>query len=407
MAQDLNRLLDQIKSHSAAYQELGQLLAQSANDILASGVPPSEELLAAIASARAEFSSLKKKLADLGFNDEATKPLTSLKSIEQLVEQRLAQEQEAAKRDKMNRIIPMLNRISQIGTSSLLYQEALKDCRAKALQVQEQLQSLAKENQPLDASELEELIHPFEALLTLLEAEEQLDDEAWLDLTSTVEKSFGTPLALAASRKKLYIEGLARPQASLPADELEPSPENKIISELRINANLNLESESVGRRGGKWTRVILVLVILAAALAAVALLSQGSFPDGLELRRYGVPIKNINQPLENQGTYLMQAVKEKNLRKMTLLIKHGAQINQQDSDTNTALHLAVMGNYFEGAEMLIQNGANPALRNRQGKTPGEIALAAGNADIASLLPEGSLRTPRDTANARNPFSTQP
>jgi|GEM_PF-4832800 hypothetical protein len=59
MVDELNQVLEQIKSSLAAYQELGQLLSQNADDVISRGVPPSEELLAAIASARAEFSLLK------------------------------------------------------------------------------------------------------------------------------------------------------------------------------------------------------------------------------------------------------------------------------------------------------------------------------------------------------------
>lgn len=403
---ELNQILEQIKSSIAAYQELGQLLAQNADDAISRGVPPSEELLAAIASARAEFSLIKKRLQDLGLKAEGENLPDSLRSMERIVEKRLAQEYEAAHQAKKNRLLPLLEMINQVQAATPLYDEPLGHCKSMALMLKEQLLELDYESLLARLGELEQLIEPFRALLTLIESPEQLDDDDWLECNSLIEKSFGTPLALAASRKKLYLgETSAKtPLSPEPVAPQNPAPEAN--EPPALPAKPPAARDDVNDNPGRGQRILLATCLLLILGAVMAYLSQGTFPDGLTLRSQGILIKNINQPLENQDTYLTRAVKEKNLALMSLLIKYGANINAKDADLNTPLHWAVLGAYFEGAEMLVQSGADPGLKNGQGKTPGELALMMGNTEIASLLPEGALKTSRDRAGARNPFAAQ-
>lgn len=404
MVDELNQILEQIKSSIAAYQELGQLLAQNADDVISRGVPPSEELLAAIAAARADFSLLKKRFQELGLKAEDDNLPDSLRRMERTVEKQLAHEYEAAHQAKKNRLLPLLERINQVQTVTPLYEEPLGICKTMALELKKQLIELDYESLLASMGELEQLIAPFQALLTLIESPEQLDDDDWLEFNSLIEKAFGTPMALAASRKKLYL-GEKKLEAA-PLSEPDPLPhQGKEAREPSVNFPTSLEvNTEPDQDSGIGSRILLATCLLLILGAVMAYLSQGSFPDGLTLRSKGVLIKNINQPLENQDTYLTRAVKEKNLPLMSLLIRHGANINAQNADLNTPLHLAVLGAYYEGAEMLVQNGADPGIKNKQGKTPGELALMIGNPDIASILPEGALRTSRDMPGARNPFT---
>lgn len=404
MVDELNQILEQIRNSMTAYQELGQLLAQSSNDIVANGVPPSEELLAAIASARAEFSLLKKRMLDMGLKEDGENLPDSLKSMERTVEKRLVQEFEAAHQAKRDRLLPLLERINQIQAATPLYEEPLVHCKSMADELKKQLIESDYESLLAIIGELEQLISPFQALLTLIEAPEQLDDDSWLEYNSIIEKSFGTPIALAASRKKLYL-GEKGFDAGSPSNPVASEPPAANCKELPAEFPASQPAGTHNKEdSGTKFRILLVAGLLLVASGVVAYFSQGSFPDGLTLRRHGVLIKNINQPMENRDTYLTRAVKEKNLVLMSLLIKHGASVNYQDADLNTPLHLAVLGSYYEGADMLLHNGADPGIKNSQGKTPGELALAIGNPDIASLLPEGTGRAPRDMANARNPFA---
>lgn len=407
MVDELNQVLEQIRSSMAAYQELGQLLAQNANDILSNGVPPSEELLASIASARAEFSLLKKRMLDLGLKADGENLPDSLKSMERVVEKRLAQEYEAAHQAKRDRLLPLLENINKIQTATPLYQEPLDQSKTMANELKKQLLELDYESLLTSMGQLEELIAPFQALLTLIESPEQLSDDDWLEYNSIIEKSFGTPIALAASRKKLYL-GKKKFESELPPPEpAGPEQPAREVHDPPVEMpKPPVVSDDHAKGSGIGPRILLIACLLLIFGAVMAYLSQGSFPDGLTLRSQGVLIKNINQPFEDQDTYLGRAVKEKNLALMSLLLKHGANINAQDADLNTPLHLTVLGAYYEGAEMLIQNGADTSMKNKQGKTPGELSLMMGNPDIASLLPEGAQRASRDMASARNPFAAK-
>ena len=56
--------------------------------------------------------------------------------------------------------------------------------------------------------------HPVTALLQFIEHLDQLDDERWMALETTITESFGKPLFVAASRGKLAIAAEAKPAVS-------------------------------------------------------------------------------------------------------------------------------------------------------------------------------------------------
>ncbi len=63
-----------------------------------------------------------------------------------------------------------------------------------------------------------------------------------------------------------------------------------------------------------------------------------------------------------------------------------SNIGVQDDNGNTALHLAVMaGNYLDSVNYLLQQGADPNVRNKQGQSPLHLAIAQGNLQEAQLL----------------------
>lgn len=56
------------------------------------------------------------------------------------------------------------------------------------------------------------------------------------------------------------------------------------------------------------------------------------------------------------------------------LLDHGAPIDGQDSQYgNTALHAAAMNGNLEVVQLLVERGADPSIRNKEGKTPYEEA----------------------------------
>lgn len=62
-----------------------------------------------------------------------------------------------------------------------------------------------------------------------------------------------------------------------------------------------------------------------------------------------------------------------NVRMIENLLSRGIDVNTLGPRDNTPLHFASSQQRFDAVKFLITNGANPALRNRQGKTPYDIA----------------------------------
>jgi ankyrin repeat protein len=68
------------------------------------------------------------------------------------------------------------------------------------------------------------------------------------------------------------------------------------------------------------------------------------------------------------------------------LIKGGININHQDNDGNTALHIAIkLRQNNEIIKLLLDNGADVNIKNKNGKTPLDIAMEKGDKDIINLL----------------------
>lgn len=65
---------------------------------------------------------------------------------------------------------------------------------------------------------------------------------------------------------------------------------------------------------------------------------------------------------------------EPSKKALEALVKAGADINAQDAQGNTPLHLAVYYGSKESVAWLMEHGANPMIRNKEGKLPGENFL---------------------------------
>jgi hypothetical protein len=85
---------------------------------------------------------------------------------------------------------------------------------------------------------------------------------------------------------------------------------------------------------------------------------------------------------------LHRAIRCNNLLLLRILIKnYPAEINLPDlSNTGgTVLHTAVLNEKVEAAQLLLQHGANAALRNDMGQTPLHIAIAQGNQPMIDMF----------------------
>jgi ankyrin repeat protein len=69
-------------------------------------------------------------------------------------------------------------------------------------------------------------------------------------------------------------------------------------------------------------------------------------------------------------------------------------VNYQGPFGNTLLHSAVISGDAREVSRLLHAGANPAIPNREGRTPLEIAEMLGKPKVRALLSAASSRGPR-------------
>jgi ankyrin repeat protein len=66
-------------------------------------------------------------------------------------------------------------------------------------------------------------------------------------------------------------------------------------------------------------------------------------------------------------------------------IANGADVNEKGDGDYTALHGAAENNIVENVKLLLAHGANPKATTHDGKTPLDLASAAGHTDVVAIL----------------------
>lgn len=92
--------------------------------------------------------------------------------------------------------------------------------------------------------------------------------------------------------------------------------------------------------------------------------------------------------MENGEAPLHAAVKTLCGKLLTAVIYKTENINIQDKNGNTALHIAVLWGWYHGAEKLLQKGACANIKNNENKTPADICKHIAenyNEDFYQLL----------------------
>jgi hypothetical protein len=113
--------------------------------------------------------------------------------------------------------------------------------------------------------------------------------------------------------------------------------------------------------------------------------------DVKEVRKLLEKGANVNAKDIYGWTPLHAAASSGHVDVVTLLIEKGADVNAKEIFYGwTPLHWAIINGYVDVARLLIEKGADPNLRNRDGKTPIDLAREKGYMDIVRLLESALL-----------------
>ena len=92
---------------------------------------------------------------------------------------------------------------------------------------------------------------------------------------------------------------------------------------------------------------------------------------------------DIDQPDDDGVTCLMRAVKDTELCRV--LIEHGANVDLQDNEGDTAVHYAIEFGERETVTLLLERGADPNIRNRRGDDALQAASLQGSLNMVQQL----------------------
>ena len=141
----------------------------------------------------------------------------------------------------------------------------------------------------------------------------------------------------------------------------------------RLKLILDAEPNAVSEFSGDGWTALHLAAAFGTPDAAAFLLERGARVDTVSQN----PQKNL--PLH--AAYALN----KNRETIELLLAHGADANAVQVGGYTALFSAAAANRQDLAELLIHCGANPHLKNDQGKTAAEYARERGYSEIARWL----------------------
>lgn len=89
--------------------------------------------------------------------------------------------------------------------------------------------------------------------------------------------------------------------------------------------------------------------------------------------------------MNNIDEELFDAVKNNDIATAKALIMTGAEVNAEDEDDRTPLHIAAMEGYTQMAELLVKEGAIVDALDYWNNTPAALAVCNGYLDTAGLL----------------------
>ncbi|MFB8794764.1 MAG: hypothetical protein U7126_11210 [Microcoleus sp.] len=208
-------LLQQIARLSENYPNLADRLLQAAQQLQNSGIPPSESLLAEIATYSRNFAVVQKQALKMWPSSvQSPSEIASLKDIQNLVEMVAASEGKAEIRSQA---LKVLDRVLAIAHREQSDFAPLQSVHTKARELYRAISESTPTQLHSDAESLVSGKHPVSAVLALVAQQDKLDDEQWVILEEIVSASFGKQLAVAIFRGKLTVAEIEEPAQLEPA----------------------------------------------------------------------------------------------------------------------------------------------------------------------------------------------
>lgn len=140
-----------------------------------------------------------------------------------------------------------------------------------------------------------------------------------------------------------------------------------------------------------------------ASLATLLILTTACVPVTYETHIYDNNMEAMEQHyqqgndinrLDYWGTPLAYAARINNLAGAQFLIDKGAEINKgnpEGYESKTPMHAAAAHNSVDVAKLLLANGADLSIRNRENLTPLQVAKAEEQQDMIDLLSEVTMQ----------------
>jgi len=113
---------------------------------------------------------------------------------------------------------------------------------------------------------------------------------------------------------------------------------------------------------------------------------------------------SINSPSQNglRAAPLQSAAAARHSRIVRMLLENGADPSVREQGGYTPLHAAAQNGDEESIRALIFGGADINIKSDDGKLPIDLAIEAGHAKAALLLEEGITRRFRVNRDPSNP-----
>lgn len=211
MAQTHQQLFQQLASLSQTFPRLGSRLSQAAAELEKTGAPPPPNLLEELTAYCRDFAQLRDRGLELAKGSQMPGgEIISLQDLENLIEASTSSTDDIAK------AASILERVGAIAHQDDPNFPPLQPLKAKAEELKQAITNSNQGQLNPEAKAVAEGTHPLVAVLTLVEQQEDLDDDRWLALEEKVAASFGKKLVVAISRGKLKVSNTNKPPSPEP-----------------------------------------------------------------------------------------------------------------------------------------------------------------------------------------------